>query len=145
VTLDVLPLRSFMVFDGIEFIYFKGLTEQNVGAYSFNLILTDERGMQKIEEVIVNITNTKFAGVEDIKNETDDANEIKSVSNKVLITAKIMNTSITGQVFIQFNNDMQTIEAINSSLLEVKVLPSADDVNATQLNLTWEVVQQKND
>jgi hypothetical protein len=106
VTLEVLPIRSFMEYDGIELIFFKGLTEKNVGAHSFNLILTDERGMKKIEEVIVNITNSKFAGVENTKNDAIDVKEIEPVSSRDLITAKIMNISITGQVYIQFNNYM---------------------------------------
>ena len=57
VTLTVAHLRDFMHFDGIDTIQFKGMNEKNLGSYIFDLILTDERGMQKIEEVKLNITN----------------------------------------------------------------------------------------
>ena len=56
-----------------------------------------------------------------------------------------MNISATGTVYIQFNNAMSQIEQIDSTLLEVKVLPSDEDTNLTLLNLTWEVVQQVDD
>ena len=62
------------------------------------------------------------------------------ISAAVLIRAKIMNISATGTVYIQFNNAMSQIEQIDSTLLEVKVLPSDEDTNLTLLNLTWEVV-----